>query len=246
MDDNIDTFNTNKNEKLPVFQKLILIFTNPGKVFENLSFHPDWLVPTLLIIVLAIGASFLVLDIQMETQKEKFLKNDKITDEQKNLIIERFDEAKNSPTKMIRPSVAVVVITFISFAAVAGIFLLVGNFMFGGKATYVQVLAVYAWGYMVAIPETIVKIPMMLAKNSAHVYTSLALLFDPSDSETVLFKLANAVDLFSVWRIVLWAIGLGCVYKFSKEKSNYIVIGLYVIYVFISIGISELFDGLVG
>ena len=182
----------------------------------------------------------------MEAQKEKFLRNDKITEDQRDLIIERFDEAKDSPTRMIQPSIAVIVITFISFATVAGIFLLVGNFVFGGKATYVQVLSVYAWGYMVAIPETIVKIPMMLAKNSAHVYTSLALLFDPSDSETVLFKLANAVDLFSIWRIALWAIGLGCVYKFSKEKSNFIVIGLYVIYVFIYIGISSLFGGLIG
>jgi hypothetical protein len=246
METNIDNINSNKNNKLPVFQKLILIFTNPGKVFENLERHPDWLLPTILIIVFAIGSSFLVYDIQLEAQKEKFLKNEQIPEERKDIIIERFDEAKDSPTRMIQPIVAIILITFISFAAVAGIFLLAGNFMFGGKAKYIQMLAVYAWGYMVAIPETIVKIPMILTKNSMHVYTSLALLFDPSESETVLFKLANAVDLFSIWRIALWAIGLGVVYKFSKEKSNYIVIGLYIIYVFVYIGISSLFGGLLG
>ncbi|MCK5032365.1 MAG: YIP1 family protein [Calditrichia bacterium] len=246
MENNFNTIDTNQNKKLPLFQKLILIITNPGKVFENLALHPDWLLPTILIIVLAIGSSFLVYDIQLEAQKERFLKNDKIPDDRKELIMERFDEAKDSPTRMVQPTIAIIVITFISFAAVAGIFLLVGNFMFGGKAKYIQLLAVYAWGYMVAIPETLVKIPMMLTKNSIHVYTSLAVLFDPAESETVLFKIANAVDLFSIWRIALWAIGLGVVYKFSKEKSNYIVIGLYVIYVFIYIGISSLFGGLIG
>lgn len=245
MEDNVDTINTGNN-KLPAVQKLILIFTNPGKVFENLALYPDWLLPTILIIAIAIGSSFLVYDIQLEAQKEKILKNEQIPDERKDLILERFDEAKESPTRMIQPIVAIILITFISFATVAGVFLLAGNFIFGGKAKYIQMLAVYAWGYMVSIPETIVKIPMVLTKNSVHIYTSLALLFDPSESETVIFKLANAIDLFSIWRIALWAIGLGVVYKFSKEKSNYIVIGLYVIYVFIYIGISSLFGGLIG
>jgi Yip1-like protein len=236
----------NTGPKLPVFQKLILIFTNPVKVFENLKLYPGWILPTILIIVFAIGSSFLVYDIQLEAQKVKFLNNDQLGEEQKDLIMDRFDEAKDSPTRMIQPVIAIIVITFISFATVAGIFLLAGNFIFGGKAKYIQILAVYAWGYMIAIPEAIIKIPMMIAKNSTHVYTSLALLFDPAESETVLFKLANAVDLFSIWRIALWAIGLGVVYKFSKEKSNYIVIGLYVIYVFVYIGVSSLFSGLIG
>ena len=246
MDDNNDTINMSKNNQLSVFQKLVLIFTNPAKVFEDIIINPNWLIPTIIIIIIAIGSSFLIYDIQLEAQKDSFLKNENIPDEQKNLIIDRFAEAKESATRMVQPIIAIVLITFVSFTAVAGIFLLVGNYLFGGKAKYTQVLAVYAWGYMVAIPEAIVKIPMVLAKNSIHVYTSLALLFDPKESDTVLFKIANAVDLFSIWRLALWAIGLGVIYKFSKEKSNYIVIGLYAIYVFAYIGISSIFGGLIG
>ncbi len=227
-------------------QKLILIFTNPTKVFENLVLKPDWIIPTLLIIVFSIGASFFVYDIQLDDQRQKFLKNENIPEERKDLILEQLDEAQNSSTRMIRPIVAIIIFTFVSIAAVAGVLLIAGNFVLGGKADYKSMLAIYAWGYLVAIPETLIKIPLMMAKESVHVYTSLALLFDPSDAETVIFKLANAVDLFSIWRIVLWSIGFSIVYKLSGEKSYSVVISLYVIYVLIYIGISSLFGGIFG
>ncbi len=227
-------------------QKLILIFTNPTKVFENLVLKPDWIIPALLIIVFSIGASFFVYDIQLDDQRQKFLKNENIPEERKDLILEQLDEAQNSSTRMIRPIVAIIIFTFVSIAVVAGVLLIAGNFVLGGKADYKSMLAIYAWGYLVAIPETLIKIPLMMAKESVHVYTSLALLFDPSDAETVIFKLANAVDLFSIWRIVLWSIGFGVVYKLSGEKSYSVVISLYVVYVLIYIGISSLFGGIFG
>ena len=104
-------------------------------------------------------------------------------------------------------------------------------------------LAVYAWGFMVSIPEAVIKIPLMLAKNSIHVYTSLAIFFDPSESETVLFKIANAVDVFALWRVALWAIGFGVIYKFSAGKSYGVVGAWYVIWIVVSIALSSIFKG---
>ena len=244
-DKNLNT-ESNMNSEISYIQKLILIFTNPTEAFEKLALKPDWIIPTLLIIVFSIGAAFLVYDLQLDAQKQKFLNNENIPEERKDLILEQLDEAQNSPTRMVQPIAAIVIITFITFAGVAGILLIAGNFILGGKADYKSMLAIYAWGYLVAIPEMLVKIPLTLAKESVHVYTSLALMFDPADAETVIFKLANAVDIFSIWRIVLWSIGFGVVYKLSSEKSFSVVISLYVVYVLAYIGISSLFGGIFG
>ena len=232
--------------KISVLEKLGLIFTNPVKVFKNITFFPDWITPIVLIIVFSIASSFFVYDLQIDAQEKKILSNENIPEQQKEIIAERFDEARNSDTRMIQPIIGIIIFIFGSFALVAGVFLVTGKYILGGEADFKTLLAVYGWGYLVAIPESIIKIPLMLAKNSIHVYTSLAILFDPSEADTILFKIANAVDVFSLWRVVLWAIGFGIVFKFSQGRSYTVVGVLYVIYIAIYIGFSTLTGGMFG
>ena len=72
------------------------------------------------------------------------------------------------------------------------------------------------------------------------------MLFDPSEADTVMFKIANAVDVFALWRVVLWAIGFGVVYKFTQGKSYAVVGAWYVIWIVVSIALSSLFGGIFG
>jgi len=72
-----------------------------------------------------------------------------------------------------------------------------------------------------------------------NVYTSLAVLFDPAKSGTTLFKLANAIDIFSLWRLFLWGLGISIIYKFSQGKAYGIVIFWYIAWTLISIGLSS-------
>jgi hypothetical protein len=78
------------------------------------------------------------------------------------------------------------------------------------------------------------------------VYTSLAIMFDSTESGTLLFSLANAVDIFSIWRLALWALGFGILYKFSQAKS-WMAVGIwYVIGIFIYYGLNRLTGGMLG
>ncbi len=221
--------------------KLGLIFTNPTRVFESLTKKPDWLIPTLIIVILSVASAYFLRDITMEMQKERILASENIPEEQKDAILQQFDQGGNM--QVIMGMVGAVVFVFASFAIVAALFMFTGNVVLGGQANYKTMLAVYAWGFMASVPEAIIKIPLMLAKNSIHVYTSLAIFFDTSESETVLFKIANAVDIFALWRVALWAIGFGVVYKFTQGKSYAVIGAWYVIWVVVSIGLSSLFQG---
>jgi hypothetical protein len=222
--------------KLSFFSKLIMIFSNPSKVFANLKLYPDWFLPLLVIIVISIISSSLIKDIIAKDQKQAILDNDQMSQERKELMIQGMEKggAFRSVMSIVGP-----VFIFIPFLVVAGVFYLSGSFVFGGNTTFKTIFSVYTWGYMVSILETIIKVPLMLAKNSTHVYTSLAVLFDQSESKTLAFKLANAIDLFSIWRLFLWGLGISIIYKFSQGKAYGIVIFWYIVWTLIVISISS-------
>jgi hypothetical protein len=228
--------------KLSFITKLVLIFTNPGKVFNNLKLYPDWLIPILLIIVVTIASSFLLKDIGIREVKQQILDSDQYNEEQKEMIVQRMEQT--GPLSVVMSVAGPVVMVFISFAVAAGVFYLSGSFIFGGTSTYKTVFAVYTWGYMVSIVEALIKIPLVLAKDSIHVYTSLAVLMDPAESKTMLFKLANAFDIFAIWRLILWGMGIGIIYKFSAGKSYGIVVFWYIVWTLISAGLSSLIPGM--
>lgn len=240
MEENVQV-QTQQETKLSFLTKLVLIFTNPSKVFHNLKLYPDWLLPILIILVLTVTSAFLLKDLGMQTAKQRILDSEQIPEEQKDAIIERMEQG--GPMQSVWTIGGTIVFILISFSVVAGVFYLSGNFVFGGSTTYKTMFSVYTWGYMVSILETVIKIPLILVKKSLHVYTSLAVLFDPAESNTTLFKLANAIDIFSLWRLFLWGLGITIIYKFSQAKSYGIVIFWYIIWTLISIGLSSIIPG---
>jgi hypothetical protein len=246
MEENVTEKMKQEEPRLSFVSKFVLIFTNPTKVFTNLAQYPTWIGPTLVILVISIVGGYLMKDLGMQAQKEKILQSERIPEERKEMILERMEQGSGSQLQTIMMPLSIVVFVFGSIALVAGLFLFTGNFILGGKANYKSMLAVYAWGSLVSIPEAIIKIPLALAKKSIHVYTSLAILFDPSESETTLFKIANAVDVFAIWRVVLWAIGFSIVYKFTRGKSYAAIGAWYVIWIVVSIVFSNLFAGFIG
>jgi hypothetical protein len=246
MDENVVVQETKQEEPLSFISKLGLIFTNPTKVFENLARYPSWIGPTVVILVISLVSGFLMRDLGVQAQKEKIIQSERIPEERKEMILERMGQGADSPLQMIMMFGSIAIFVFASIAIVAGLFLFSGNTLLGGSATYKSMLAVYAWGFLVSVPEAIIKIPLALAKNSIHVYTSLAIFFDTSESETTLFKIANAVDIFAIWRIVLWAIGFSIVYRFTRGKSYVVIASWYIIWIAISIVFSNLFAGFIG
>lgn len=240
LDPNNEIHQAEIEPKLSAGQKLIYIFTDPQKTLATLRNNPTWLLPLVLIMLMTVAFTIATKDLVIEYRKEIILNSDKIPEEQKDLALERLENMtpKAFYIQSIGGGLVGLVLVYL-FAS--GVFILVGNFILGGKATFKQIFSLYVWGNMVSLVELPVKGAMALAKGSAQVYTSLAVLMDPSQSKTVLFQLLNAVDIFNIWRIILWAMGFMVIYRFSAKKSYIAVISIYVFYVFLSIGLGRLF-----
>ncbi|NOX89582.1 MAG: YIP1 family protein [Calditrichaeota bacterium] len=226
--------------KLSPVEKVIGIFTDPGRVFKALRANPTWLLPLSLIILMTIVFTVVTKDLMIEYRKEVIYDSKRIPEEYKDKAIDQLDNMSPKAYYIQTVGGGVVGIVIV-YLLVSGVFLLVGNFVLGGKASFKQVFALYVWGNMVALLEMPVKMVLALAKGSMHVYTSLAIFLDPANSKTVLFQLLNGVDVFAVWKVILWSIGFSIIYRFTRKKSYIAITTLYIIFLLFTVTIGHLF-----
>ena len=227
-------------EKMGFMTKATRLITDPQSMFENLRLHPDWLLPVLVGILVTIAFAFLISDVMFEFQKDAIYENSMIPEEFKDVAIEQM-ENKTVMRRNIETIAGSLIQVFLVYLIGAGAFFLVGNFFMGGQAKFKQLFSLFSWVGLIGVLEMGLKLPLILRKGSMQVYTSLAVLMDLADKKTVLFSILNAFDVFMIWKVILWSIGMSVIYQFSRAKGYTAVISLYVIFIAISVGLGQLF-----
>jgi hypothetical protein len=227
--------------KMNPLQKLIAVFSDPAAAFENIKLFPDWLIPFLLMMAATIIFAVSTSDLQIKMQTEIINNNERIPEDAKEKIIEDM-ENQTPMSRNLKAAGFTAVFVGLSYLAVSGALFIFGNFVFGGAATYKQLFALYSWASLIGLAELAVKIPLIISKGSMQVFTSLALLMDVSEAHTLLFKFLNIFDIFTIWEIVVVAIGIAVTYRFTKSKAYLAVLIPYSIYKAIAIGLSTLFS----
>jgi len=112
------------------------------------------------------------------------------------------------------------------------------NIILGGESSYKKVLSVVTFTSFVPILGAILKTPLILAKNSADIQTSLALLMPEGDFTKIRYLLLSFMDIFAIWQIILIASGMTVLYKFSKGKAFTATIISWLIVVLLGIGLT--------
>ena len=222
--------------------KVINIFFEPKKVFENLKIKPTWLVPFLIVIVLAIGSFYYTYPFIMDQQVQKIQENERIPEEQKQAIIETMKEADHPPLwQLAMPPVFGLIV----LAVVAGILYFVFNVLLGGDSTYRSVLSVYSYSGLVQVASMIVKFPLIMIKGNVNVQTSLALLLSVEAKDTFLYGVLSSFDVFNFWQVILVSMGMGVMYKYSTKKALITVFVLWIIWIFGKAGFTTLLGGVI-
>jgi hypothetical protein len=206
--------------EMSAVQRIMGIYFSPRKTFEYLRKKPKWLVPFILICLVAVVSNFLAKDIAIQAQKERVLMSDRIPEEQKDVIIERIESSASGPQAYIQHAATPVVI-FIILSVVAAIFLFFGNML----------------------PAAIVKVPLMLSQQSLRVYTNLAILLPADAEQTFLHRLLSKFDLFTIWEVILLIIGVSAIYRFSTGKASTIVLILWVLWIVLSVSLGGFLRG---
>ena len=221
--------------------KIINLFFEPKKVFESLKIKPTWLVPFIIVAMLGIGSFYFTYPLMMKQQVEKIRENEKIPDEQKQMIIEKMTEQNHPPLWQL-PFAPVGVI--VVFAIVSAVLFFVFNVLLGGDSTFRRVFSVFCYSSLIGIPSMVVKFPLTMMKQDLNVQTSLALLLSADSKDTFLYRVLSGFDIFTLWQVILISIGMGVLYSYTTKKAFTVVFVLWVLLILGMSGLSSLLGGM--
>ncbi len=231
------------DEHFSLVQRLIGIFTQPGKVFHYLRRKPDFIIPMVLAILISIFSSYMVYDIALDDSIQRIEQSEKFSDQQKEKIIEQTESRRVGVWRTVSiiafPTVGVVLI----FLLVTLIFWFTGNVVLGGKATFKQLLSAYSYSWLIyAIPGTLVSLWLIIRYQTLKIPINLAALMPESAGGTALYRFMESVDIFTVWFLIVFGIGFATMYRFNRQKGLISVFSVWLLYVLIfKVALGSLF-----
>jgi hypothetical protein len=236
--------NSEKSKEMGVFERITGVFISPKETFEAIDQKPTWLVPFIIIVVMTLGMAVLTRDIGMQDMMAKYQAME-LPQEQ----IDKIAAQSQGIGKYIQ-MVLIPVATLAIWAIFAGILLFCGNTLLGGSAKFKKLFSMISWSSFVGALAIIVNTAIILSKGTTQgVTTSLAVLMPVpglSDKPSLLYRLLSKFDVFTIWSLILWTIGLSVIYKFTMKKSAGLVIALWAVWIVISIAFGSLFGAMFG
>lgn len=236
---------------------MVNTLTTPDEAFTEVKAMPpctaNWLVPTLLWMVIAWIGSWLVFsqpavqqqlsDIQNK-QFEKMIAQGKMTRQQA-------DQAQAATEKIqvvirnVGAFVGPVVSAFTSVFWWALLLWLVGNKALGGQFSYMKAAEVAGLSNTLAILESVIRTLLIMTMDSLFAGPNLGLFvirdFDPTQLS---HSLLAVVDVMAIWILGVRTVGLARLAGTSVLKAGLWVYGLYFVCTGFMIGVGQLMQHL--
>ena len=243
---------------------------SPGETFADINRKPTWIAPFLIAVVTTLGFSFFFewrvkpdwdkfFQATVEKRMGKPLKD--LPPEQQEQVKKQLDIQKKiattdlkSPLSLLITLARTLVFYTFGFLIPAGIFAL-GLMFMQAKTTFKKILSVVAWswcatglvGLLVTVASLMVRDSeslrdINLADPAGFVPSNLAV-FLPTGSSPVLGAIAGSLDVFTIWYLILLAIGFTAIAgtrKFKTSKAVALVFGLWGIWVLVKVGFAAL------
>ncbi len=229
--------------EMSAMQKIIGIFTAPRQTFEAIDQNPTWLLPFLIGIVIFLIFQTLTVDIQMSERIE-------IMEAQGRLSAEQLEAAKTSMTGPMKyvGFIAGPIVWLIMILIMAAIFYVASNLMIGGDSSYKKVFAIVCWSGLVGTLSLIVMTLLILSKGTMQgVALDLTILLDTppiGGEKSALYRIFSNLNVFTIWQVVLWIIGLSVTYKATTKKAAVPILSLWGIWIVLSVVLGPFFDSM--
>lgn len=223
------------------------VFFSPVKTFEAIAGRPTWALALLLVVALGVVAGYAVhlrtdyRQVAQRTLEARNVPEDQVDLDQSAALLERFGAAG--------AVVGGVVIVGLALLA-AAVFLVV--FRLGGsELSFKASLATVAHGGLPSGLAALLTIPVVLARDTLSFeelttrgYLASSLLFlAPEDASLAAQTAFASVELFSLWSVVLLAIGYRAVAKVSPRAAAITVVALWLVGVGLRVGLTALQSG---
>jgi hypothetical protein len=227
-------------------ERVIDAYIAPSKTFNDIKRDASWWMPFLLLTVLSIVFSYVVLNkIGLPTLIDGVLHQSAALEERiANATPEQATAIRHSMEMQFKFLYVAPVFFIIIGLIVSGIFLGTANFVFGGRATYKQMLAVWFYGTLpLAITSllTIVTVYAGVSGDSFNIKntvgTNVGYYLMNGGSPQWLVTMLSSVDIMAIWAALLLTMGVATVAGINKGSAAVVVFGWWAVYVLFQTGI---------
>jgi hypothetical protein len=211
---------------------IIGVFLDPKGTFEAMAGrlerpHPTdpaktkdmskWWIPILIAIVITIGITFYTIPNFIAPMQEEAVREAVMSRGGTEADVQ---QAMGMSGAMMMPMaiIGVIIMTILIVFVAAGVFHLLMK-MVGGKGRFRHARAVVAWSTLITTLGSLIKLPIMIAKESMIVETGPSLFFKNLEPSDKLFKFLSAFDVFTIWWMIVMLVGLAVTYRVSRGKA---------------------------
>jgi hypothetical protein len=224
-----------------LMSRFVGIVTSPRETFAKVAAHPKWLGMLVLVIVVTGGLAiwFQSTDVGRQAMFDTSVKwmesfgiklNDKAYDEMQQRMMD-------TPVwrTALQTGISMVIFAPVMYLAIAGILFGVFSAALGGGASFKQVFTTVVHAGAISTLGQVFTYPIFYLRESMTSATNLAVLFPMLPEGSFLAKFLGMVDLFTVWWVIVLAIGLAVLYR---RKTRPIALSFFAIYAVIAIAIA--------
>lgn len=193
--------------------RLTGVFFEPTKAFTDIAARPRWIPP--LLIILLVTISLMVVYTQRGGWRVMIVQQMANNSQAAQLSPEQRQTQIEMGTKYASLSVYIVpIVVPISLLVIAGVLTGITAGILSAPVRFSQVFAIVCYANLAGVLRGALVLVVLLMKNIADFdlknpfMSNPGYFMDPKTSSKFLYSLAGAFDIFSLWIILLMAVGL--------------------------------------
>ncbi len=222
-------------------QRLWMMFTSPGQVFEDIGVKPSWILIMAVLVILGVGTQIVIaphIDTEATLRTQFADRADDFTDEQiENMV------ATNEKFTKFGPIFALVIAP-IAWLIMAAIFLVMLKIV-GSEIDFKKTLSTVLHGYWPPTAVALIltgilvqrvgKVPQQELGNI--VKANIGAFLSP-ETPAWLTAAASTISIFNIWAVVLLIMGFATVGKLSRGKATVAVLVPWITWMVVRAGFA--------
>lgn len=213
-------------------QRVIGVFTAPGKTFEDVAKKPTVIAPLVVLMIVIAIVSYVTFPFAIQDNPAQVAQIESLPEEQQQQQLKIF--------RMIGTGVGPLAVPFFT-AIFALIYWGLGSLL-GGEPTFKGMFSMLLFTGMITIlGQFAVKLPLILIKETvAGVTFSPAALFGDLALTSTKFRILATLDLFNLWGMIVAGIGIAKVSRISVTTGIVVSAVFFVIVSALSVFLASL------
>ncbi len=227
--------------KYSAVQRLWMMFTSPGQVFEDIGVKPTWILIMAILVILGVGVQIVIaphVDHEATLRAQLGDRADDITDEQIEQML-----GPSEKIAKFAPIIGLVVAPLV-WALMTAIFLVMLKIV-GSEIDFKKTLSTVLHGYWPATAIALILMGVLVQRVGKVAQQDLANLvkanvgaFMSPDAPAWLSAPASTLSIFNIWAVVLLIMGFAAVGKISRGKAAVAVLVPWIVWMVVKSGFA--------